>query len=94
MRSQQLADLDFHNPKDISEKTFKVCTYQAKGSRVSIDDVLDKSFRTEAEAKAAVLAIKDFKGEELDVLEFDADSDEICVFCAEWDDDNKRYVEA
>ncbi|ACI54411.1 hypothetical protein Rleg2_1117 [Rhizobium leguminosarum bv. trifolii WSM2304] len=94
MNSQHIADIDHHNPKDITEKTFKVCSYHTKGSRVWIDDVLDETFSTEADAKEALLAIKDFKGEELDVLEFDEDSDETVVFCAEWDEDQKRYVEA
>ncbi|WP_413711771.1 hypothetical protein [Rhizobium sp. Rhizsp82] len=94
MYSPDFADRDPRNPANHAPHTFKVCSYQTKGSRVWIDDVLDEIFTTEADAKAALLAITAFKGEELDVLEFDEDGDEMCVFCAEWDEDQKRYIEA
>jgi hypothetical protein len=94
MYSPDFADRDPRNPANYTPRTYKVCSYQTKGARVWIDDVLDETFSAEADAKAALLAIKDFKGDESDVVEFDEDGVEMCIFCAEWDDETNRYVEA
>lgn len=94
MYSPDQADIDPRNPANQAERTYKVCSYSRKGAAVSIHDELNETFTTEEEAKAALLAIKDFKGEELDVLQFDEDGDETVCFCAEWDEDNQQYVEA
>lgn len=94
MYSQQIADLDHHMPKDIVEKTFKVCDYSVCNGRVTIIDILDQTFPTEAEAKAAIFALTDYNGEELTVVEFQEDGDEMCVFSGVWDEEQNKYVEA
>ncbi|MGG7581734.1 hypothetical protein [Rhizobium sp. Nf11,1] len=93
MYSPDFADRDTRNPANYSDsKRYGVCDYKARNGVAIIHDVLDEKFDTEAEAKAALLAIKDFKGEELTVVEFQEDGDEMCVFSGVWDED--RYVEA
>lgn len=95
MYSPDYADLDPRNPANLEDtKTYKVCDYKARSGSVTIIDILDETFATEDEAKAALFAISDFKGDELDVVQFDSEGDEMVVFCAEWDADERRYVKA
>ncbi len=94
MYSPDHADTDPRNPANQSERTYKVCDYSAINGVSTIIDVLDETFTTEAEATNRLLSLTEYNGEELTVCEFKEDGDEMCVYSAIWDEDQKRYVEA
>lgn len=73
---------------------FIVAEYQAIKGSVKISDVLLKTFADEEAAKAALLAINTFKGQELDVIRIQEDGDEMVMACFEWDAEQSKYVKA
>lgn len=95
MYSPDQADIDPANPANFPDSTIRyiIGEYRFRNGRVSIVPVLTEEFEDEAEAKAAMLAIKEFSGEEISLIECDEDGDRMVCACAFWDADKGCYSE-